>query len=240
MERIKDFQLLLFGFILGLALIICVIIGVNNLSRNGIEVTGAANKTVTSDYATWHSEITVKASSLKNGYNELSDYSKKFTDYLTAQGFSKDEIMMQKIAQNPVYIKNSNGYDTNKIDYYNFIQPIDVQSKDINKITETSLSSQKLLTEGINFNSYNPQYFYTPLDTIKVELLKDASNNAKQRAQAMIKSTGNNVGHITSSKMGVFQITPINSTDVSDYGINDTSSIKKKVTAVVQVKFAIE
>ena len=39
--------------------------------------------------------------------------------------------------------------------------------------------------------------------------------------------------------MGVFQITPRNSTDVSDYGINDTSSREKDVTAVVTVTFGL-
>jgi len=39
--------------------------------------------------------------------------------------------------------------------------------------------------------------------------------------------------------MGVFQITPVNSYDVSDYGENDTSSLEKKVNAVVKAEFAI-
>jgi hypothetical protein len=40
--------------------------------------------------------------------------------------------------------------------------------------------------------------------------------------------------------MGVFQITSPTSTDVSDYGVNDTYSIEKKVMAVVNATFAIE
>jgi len=43
-----------------------------------------------------------------------------------------------------------------------------------------------------------------------------------------------------SAKMGIFQITPINSYDVSWYGNNDTGSFEKKVTAVVNASFAIE
>jgi hypothetical protein len=42
-----------------------------------------------------------------------------------------------------------------------------------------------------------------------------------------------------SAKMGVFQITPISSVDVSDWGENDTSSLEKKVMAVVKVDFSI-
>jgi hypothetical protein len=41
------------------------------------------------------------------------------------------------------------------------------------------------------------------------------------------------------SSLGVYQITPRNSTDVSNEGINDTSSRAKDVTAVVSVTFAV-
>lgn len=40
--------------------------------------------------------------------------------------------------------------------------------------------------------------------------------------------------------MGVFQITPLYSTEVSDYGINDTTSIDKEITAVVNCEFIIK
>ncbi|MFA5160529.1 MAG: SIMPL domain-containing protein, partial [Candidatus Omnitrophota bacterium] len=43
-----------------------------------------------------------------------------------------------------------------------------------------------------------------------------------------------------SAKMGVFQITPVNSTEISDWGMNDTTSLDKKVTAVVNASFSIE
>jgi hypothetical protein len=55
----------------------------------------------------------------------------------------------------------------------------------------------------------------------------------------MANSTGNKIGLMRSAKMGTFQINPVNSYDVSWYGNNDTSSYEKKVTAVVNVSFAI-
>jgi hypothetical protein len=39
---------------------------------------------------------------------------------------------------------------------------------------------------------------------------------------------------------GFYQVTPRNSTEVSDYGINDTSTREKDVTAVVSVTFGLE
>ena len=71
-------------------------------------------------------------------------------------------------------------------------------------------------------------------------MIGKATQNAKERAASMAKNTGNKIGSLRSANTGVFQITPPDSTDVSDYGINDTSSIEKKITAVVNVTFAVE
>ena len=56
----------------------------------------------------------------------------------------------------------------------------------------------------------------------------------------MLKATRNRVGKIQSLQMGVFQITPEDSNDVSDSGLSDSSSIKKKVTSVANVTFRIK
>ena len=67
-----------------------------------------------------------------------------------------------------------------------------------------------------------------------------ATENAKLRAENMVKATGNKIGFMRSAKMGVFQITPVNSTEIADWGVNDTSSLDKKVTSVVNASFSIE
>ena len=85
-----------------------------------------------------------------------------------------------------------------------------------------------------------PQYYYSKLSDMKVNLLKEATTDAKVRAAAMLNATHNKVGNIESVRMGVFQITPVDSTSVSDMGINDTSTIEKKVTAVANVVFRIK
>ncbi len=96
------------------------------------------------------------------------------------------------------------------------------------------------MNKGIDVDVDAPQYYYSKISDLKVELLNDATKDAKQRASAMLKATHNRTGKIQSVKMGVFQITDSNSTDVSDAGIYNTNSIEKKVTAVANVVFKIK
>jgi hypothetical protein len=149
-------------------------------------------------------------------------------------------MTIDQIITSTIYKKTKEGKDTNEIEAYELGQSLEIRSKEVDKIAVISRESTELINEGIQFISSAPQYFYTELDKLKVEMLAMATENAKARAQSMANSTGNRIGFMRSARMGVFQITPVTSTDVSDYGENDTSSLDKRVMAVVNVGFAIE
>jgi uncharacterized protein len=60
------------------------------------------------------------------------------------------------------------------------------------------------------------------------------------RAQQVASSTGSSIGSVRQARMGVMQITAADSNEVSDAGINDTSSLEKDITAVVNIGFAVD
>ena len=97
-----------------------------------------------------------------------------------------------------------------------------------------------MVNQDINLTTGNIKYFVSNLDDIKVKMVGEATKNAQDRANSMVKATNGKIGPINSAKMGVFQIVPIDSTDVSDYGYNDTSSIEKKVVATVTATFTVK
>jgi len=67
-----------------------------------------------------------------------------------------------------------------------------------------------------------------------------ATNDAKLRAQKIAEQAGTEIGDLKSASMGVFQITAPYSTEVSDYGMYDTSTIDKQITAIVKASFEIK
>jgi hypothetical protein len=89
-------------------------------------------------------------------------------------------------------------------------------------------------------SSIMPEYHYTKLAELKIEIQADASRDAMIRAQKIAEATGRKLGPMRSAQMGVLQITPRLSNMISDYGINDLSSIEKEITAVVNASFEIE
>ena len=98
----------------------------------------------------------------------------------------------------------------------------------------------ELLNEGVAFRSDPPQYLYTKLADIKVTMLAEATKDATKRAGMIAENAGSKLGDLTYADMGVMQITPLYSKEVSDYGINDTYSLEKEITAVVHCTFEIK
>ena len=68
-------------------------------------------------------------------------------------------------------------------------------------------------------------------------MLEEAAGNSKLRAERLAKSAGNWVIGVISASQRIFQITEPKSTQTSSWGMYDTSSIEKKVRAVMTMEF---
>jgi len=239
-EKLRDFQLSILGLFLALGFIAGAIVVAGNISKDNITVTGAAYEVVKSDTATWTFNISVKNPNRVAGYKTLKSQIPVIQKYLANKGITPEQIVISPSSSYETYKMAPNGVTTNEIMYYTFNQSFKVNSTDVEKIKELSTSIQELTEQGIDISSYDPEYQYSGMADLKIKLLEAATKDAKERAKAMLKANKNSVGKIRSVKMGVFQITQPTSNSVSDYGINDTSTIDKKVTAVANVVFAIK
>jgi Uncharacterized protein conserved in bacteria len=243
---LKNSQIIVLGICIAAATIVSSMIisggvlKVMKFTREQISVTGSATEEIVSDYIIWKGNFSRRDTSLKAAYASLKSDLEKIKSYLKAKGVAENDINMSSVATTTVYKKNEKGNDTNDIQYYLLYQSVEIRSTDVGKITDVSREVTELIDQGIELESQAPEYFYMKLDELKIKMLAKASENAKLRAENMVKAAGNKIGLMRSARMGVFQITPATSTDISDYGMNDTTSLDKKVMAVVTVSFAIE
>ena len=208
-------------------------------AQNNIVVTGSAKQQITSDLIVWDGYFSAQSAVLTDAYSKLEESRNKVSDYLTKQGISEKDVEFSSITTNVNYVMNDYGNYTNQIDNYSLSQTVKISSSDIKKITDISRSATELLNQDVAFVSNPPQYYYTKLADLKVSMLAEATKDARKRAQMMAENAGNNLGDLTYADMGVMQITPLYSNDISDYGINDTSSLEKEITAVVHCQFEI-
>ncbi|MEC7882900.1 MAG: SIMPL domain-containing protein [Verrucomicrobiota bacterium] len=231
--------------ILVLGLIIATFIGGRSLEKmrsagNGINVKGVAEKLVTSDLATWRGQITLSDKSLASGYDKLQQQYKITVDYLKGKGIPEESIEEGTINTSAKFLRDEKGNLTTKIDIFTLSKSFTVETSDVDLARRLAKESTDLIRRGIDFRSYPPSYFYTKLEDLKLDLLEKGAANSKLRAERLAKSAGNKITGVISASQGIFQITKPNSTETSSWGMYDTTTIEKKVRAVVTIEFRTE
>ena len=244
--QIKDYQIFLLGLFIAIGSIISTyilsgaVVEFQKLQNQTIRVTGSASQKVVSDSASWTINFRTRKFLLKDGYAKINADAKKIKEFLVSYGIEEKDIQFSSINSYENYKRTPNGFSTNDVESYVVSQRVTVKSNDINKFSQMATKIDELINKDITLNAESVQYFVSNLDDIKVKMVGEASKNAKARAESMVSGTNGKIGVMTGARMGVFQIVPVDSTEVNDYGINDTSSIEKKVVATVTATFTVK
>ncbi len=211
---------------------------------NTISVTGSKQQVIESDVAVWTASfnVTVGPDSLKQGTEKIAADTTKVMAFLRTQGISETAVKLDSLTIYPNYQNktDSRGYSTQDFTGYTITQNFTVQSNDTATVAKAATNSGSLIADGILFQTSNPQYYYSKLADLKLQMISDATQNARARAQKIAENSASKLGKLRSASMGIIQITPENSSDVSESGYYDTSSIRKQVTIIVHASFFVE
>ena len=198
-----------------------------------VTVTGSAKQRITSDYAIWDLSVTSQQSQAAGAATQLAHWTKAIRAFLSAQGVHGDELTVQPASTQTV------NDDQNQVLGYQVIRNFEIRSSRVQAIASVAEASSKLVSSGIPLQAQPLQYVYTHLAELRPKLLEQAVHDAQNRGKVLLAATGGSLGKLRGVDVGVFQVTSPNSTEVSDYGVYDTSTLEKDVTAVVNVTFSL-
>ncbi len=206
----------------------------------GVTVKGLAVQRVMADAATWEATLSVTGDSLENGFALATRQVDETVEFLKSLGAVAPALQTAPLVTQTVFERDANGQPTGKALYYRFQARFTFQATDVVLVDKIASQAATLVGRGIELASNPARYYYTKLEDLKLDLLGEATANARDRAGVLIQRSGGKVGRLLSASQGVFQVTPPLSTDVSDYGSYDTSTVEKDVRCVVTATFAIE
>ncbi|MEY2664514.1 MAG: hypothetical protein RIT04_322 [Candidatus Parcubacteria bacterium] len=229
------------ALILGGAFIIAAFVGgytyysVQSLS-NTLSVTGSAKQSVTADSAKWTigTSQVVTPDRTSSGYETVTDATTRIREYLVKHGIPADQISVSPIFTDEYY---GGPNESRKVNVH---QNITVTSPDVKKIQSVSQNMKELAVSGVQFSPMSPEYYISNLPELRVSLLGAAVTDARARAASIGKTAGQSIGKLKSASSGVIQVLPKSSTDISDYGQYDTSTIEKDVMVTVRAIFLVK
>jgi hypothetical protein len=200
-----------------------------------VTVTGSAKQRITSDYAIWDLSVSSQQDRAAPAAVQLAQWTKTIRTFLAAQGVHADELTVQPASTQTVTDSNNQS----RIVGYQVTRNFEVRSPRVQAIAGVAEASSRLVSAGIPLQAQPLQYVYTHLADLRPKLLQQAVHDAQNRGRVLLAATGGSLGKLRGVDVGVFQVTSPNSTEVSDYGVYDTSTLEKDVTAVVNVTFSL-
>jgi hypothetical protein len=202
-----------------------------------ITVKGSARKNVESDLAVWSGSYMVESETLLEAQRKVQDDRAIVQKFLTDAGVTN--VIFQPISiEELTATMMSDGRTEQKTTGYRLTQPVRVESGDVTRLEH--LNSMPLLEQGLVFTTDAPKFIYTSVAEAKVEMLAEATRDARARAEQIASNGGSHVVRLHDAEMGIFQITPLHTSDTSGEGMNDTSSRDKTITAVVTASFLLK
>jgi hypothetical protein len=233
------------GFVLALANVACVLIFSwawmhVKAETKAIAVTGSAKKAIVSDLIVWSARISAVDPELGRAFDALRAGNEKTLAFLKTEGIAENQIIVSSISTAKRRAKDDKGHELEKIVAYELTQEVQVRSADVNRVSDVARRITGLIKEGVMLESDSPRYLYTKMADLKIDMLAEATKDATARARQIAGNSGAQLGTILDARMGVMQINPIHSNDVSGSGNNDTSSLDKEITAVVSARFSLK
>lgn len=213
-----------------------------NRASNSISVTGLGSKDFVSDLIVWSGNFMRKSMVLKNAYSELDKDREDIKKYLVGKGIIESNIIFSSVEITKEFEEvydNAGNRTSSTFTGYRLRQNVQIESGEVDKVEGISRQVSELINSGIEFYSNMPQYYYTKLAALKIEMIAEATKDANTRAVKIADNAGSKVGRLKNADMGVFQIVAQNSAEEYSWGGSFNTSSKRK-TATITVKLNYE
>jgi hypothetical protein len=199
---------------------------------NTAEAKGLAERRVEADTANWTLRFDLAGGSAANVsalYKKAEQHQKVITDLLKENGFTEDEIKVGVIDYRYQEYRDDN---QQLVDQKHILAgSVNVETDKVRQIEKVRGNVNKLIAEGINIQNTPPKYYFTGLNAIKPEMLREATQNARLAANEFAANAGVKVGSIRSARQGSFFIRDVG----SEY--SDSDKIEKDVRVVTTIDF---
>jgi hypothetical protein len=209
-----------------------------------ITVTGSARRNVSSDLIVWRGSLSVESPTLLAAQALLAQQETSAREFLIRQGVTNAQfhpIAIQRIQLRTGKQAAEGDTETeSSTTRFRLSRAIEVRSGDIDTVLGMDSKTSLLINQGIEFTATTPEFIWTKAGEAKIEMLADAARDARARAEQIVSQGGRTISRMRSAKMGVFQVTPLYSTQNTWDGMNDTTSREKTVTAVVNASYALK
>jgi len=207
-----------------------------------VNVTGLAKRDFVSDLVVWKGHFARRDPSLKAASEGLRRDLDAVKKLCAAKGVKPEEPVFAPVEIEKEFEESTDsaGRLVRTPKGFLLTQRMEIESQDVDRIEVFSREVTSLIDAGIEFYSTPPEYYYTKLGELKLEMIAAATRDGRTRAERIVEAAGGRLGALHYSNLGVFQITqPNSSAEFSWSGAYDTRSKRKTASVTIKLQFGL-
>lgn len=208
-----------------------------------ISVTGSAQTNFESDIIKWTAQYTRKSLDISQASSWLEQDRAAVKTFLNQQGIPLEDIVFEavNIGRDFEYEYDSKGNSSRVFTGYSLYQNVVIESDKLDVVEQAAREISSLLSQGIGVTSNPPQFYYSDLESLKLNLIKEASENAFQRATNIASESKAEVKRMQQADLGIFQITGQYEDEEYSYGgVFNTRSRNKTAHITLRAKYQLK
>lgn len=187
---------------------VSIILAVSNFKSydRTVTVKGLCEMEVKADKVIYPIAFKVAGNNLESLYVSVSEKNAVILDFLKSYGFTDEEIT---VSLPQVSDRDAEGYTQRSMRYV-VTSVITLYSDKVDNSLEMRKGLADLHKKGITLVadgwSYQPSYLFEGLNSIKPQMIEEATANAREAAQKFADDSGSRLGKIRTASQGQFSI----------------------------------
>ena len=199
-------------------------------AERAVTVRGLAERDVTADLATWTISYSASSTNLAEAQAKMRRDTQAIEAFFNDLGFPADVLQPTGA--------NVSSYANEGITTYTVRQRLALRTQDIARAQKAVARQFDLVGRGVFLEEGSAMsYTFTKLNSIKPEMVAEATRDARASAQQFAEDSGSSVGKISEATQGYFTIEARDG-EAGGWGMSD--SPYKKVRVVTTVSFTLD
>ncbi len=203
--------------------------------ERAVSVRGVSERDVKADLAIWPIQYTVTDNDLTAAQTALEAQGKKVEEFLKTRHLPDNEVRVQKVDVTDLMAQQ---YRPDNIQNGRYIltKTYMVRTNNVDLVDEIYSNVGALIGQGVILTQGSgPSYLFTKLNSVKPDMIAEATRGAREAAQKFAEDSGARVGGIKSATQGLFQIMARD-----DDSAVESSVLEKRVRVVTTVEYYLE
>jgi len=201
-----------------------------------VTVRGVSERDVTADLATWQINFSHQGSDLGSVQTSVDEQARAVRSFFQRAGFHADEITDADVSLNREQPRDKDGKPVGP-QRLTVSRSIRLRTNDVMKARLAYTRQAELLRDGVELSGSSISYTFTGLNSLKPDMIAEATQNARRSAEQFARDSGAGVGRIKTASQGYFSVGARDGEDCDDCGSSGGSSPFQKVRVVTTIDY---